>query len=144
MDDFEVSDGEPDPRGWEVHAMDGRRIGEVEDMLVDRTAMKVRYLDVEVDEKGLGIDEEKRHLLVPVEYARLDEVKRNVLVDRLQSARVAEMRGRYDLRTAGLEVPAPRGDAPRPHDTAPAAKAGETHITRSEEELAVGKRERKA
>lgn len=47
--DFKVAEGDPDVRGWPVHASDGHRIGQVHDLLVDTAAMKVRYLDVEID-----------------------------------------------------------------------------------------------
>ena len=36
-------------RGWEVRTTEGRRIGKVDDLLVDRQAMRVKYLDVELD-----------------------------------------------------------------------------------------------
>lgn len=87
LDDFEVADGDPDVRGWEVLASDGRKIGEVDELLVDERAMKVRYLDVDVDDalagRGGG-----RHVLIPVGYARLDRDRDRVLVDALSSADV--------------------------------------------------------
>ncbi|HEX5759384.1 MAG TPA: PRC-barrel domain-containing protein [Thermoanaerobaculia bacterium] len=43
-----VAEGDPDVRGWEVVANDGRAVGRVRDLLVDVGAMKVRYLDVEL------------------------------------------------------------------------------------------------
>lgn len=46
---YKVADGDPDVRGWEVIGSDGRRIGEVDDLLVDTAAMKVRYLEVRLD-----------------------------------------------------------------------------------------------
>ncbi len=46
---YKVADGDPDVRGWEVVAGDGRRIGKVEDLLVDTAAMQVRYLAVALD-----------------------------------------------------------------------------------------------
>jgi sporulation protein YlmC with PRC-barrel domain len=89
MDDFTVAEGDPDVRGWEVLASDGRKIGEVDELLVDARAMKVRYLDVDVDveaDDGAGAD---RHVLIPVGYARLDRERDRVLVDALASAELA-------------------------------------------------------
>jgi len=43
---------EPDVRGWTVFGSDGRRIGEVDDVLVDTASGRVRYLDVDL-ERGL-------------------------------------------------------------------------------------------
>ncbi|HEX7243755.1 MAG TPA: DUF2382 domain-containing protein [Longimicrobiaceae bacterium] len=85
LDDFKVADGDPDVRGWEVVASDGRKIGEVDQLLVDTAAMKVRYLDVDVDE-GLLAGGSDRHVLIPIGYARLDERDDRVIVDNLASA----------------------------------------------------------
>jgi uncharacterized protein (TIGR02271 family) len=83
-----VAEGDPDVRGWEVVASDGRTIGEVDELLIDTNAMKVRYLDVEV-ENGL-MAEPDRHVLVPIGYARLDRSADKVMVDNIAST---------DLRT---------------------------------------------
>ncbi|HYW05829.1 MAG TPA: DUF2382 domain-containing protein [Longimicrobium sp.] len=88
LDDFKVAEGDPDVRGWSVVASDGRTIGEVDELLIDTGAMKVRYLDVEV-ENGL-MTEPDRHVLVPIGYARLDQDADRVIVDNISSA---------DLRT---------------------------------------------
>jgi len=83
LDDFRVAGDAPDPRGWEVVAADGRRIGEVDELLVDTGAMKVRYLDVDVDDEVSA--EPDRHVLVPIGYARLDRDHDRVIVDQLSS-----------------------------------------------------------
>ncbi|HWM92656.1 MAG TPA: PRC-barrel domain-containing protein [Thermoanaerobaculia bacterium] len=46
---YKVAEGDPDVRDWEVVGGDGRRIGTVNDLLVDEAAGKVRYLDIELD-----------------------------------------------------------------------------------------------
>src|SRR5690606_18469224 len=64
----------------------GRKIGEVDELLVDRTAMKVRYLDVEMDDDlDDGTD---KHILIPIGYARLDEAEDQIRVDTLDSSRL--------------------------------------------------------
>lgn len=85
MDDFKVADEDPDVRGWDVFTADGRRIGEVDDLLVDTGAMKVRYLDIDLDEKELQLDT-NRHVLVPIGFARLDEDDDRVIIDELQTS----------------------------------------------------------
>lgn len=90
LDDFEVADGDPDVRGWEVLASDGRRIGEVDNLLVDTAAMKVRYLDVDLKDDVAGNDGD-RHILVPIGYARLDESDNHVFVDTLASTDLRAM-----------------------------------------------------
>ena len=42
--DFEVVDGEPDIRGWDVKNANGQKIGEVEELIVDAQEKKVRYM----------------------------------------------------------------------------------------------------
>ncbi|MBW3569947.1 MAG: PRC-barrel domain-containing protein, partial [Gemmatimonadetes bacterium] len=85
LDDFKVAEGEPDVRGWEVLASDGRKIGEVDELLVDTAAMKVRYLDVDVDE-AMTAGGPDRHVLIPIGYARLQEDRDCVTVDALASS----------------------------------------------------------
>ncbi len=46
---YRIAEGDPDVRGWEVVGGDGRRIGSVNDLLVDTAESKVRYLDVQID-----------------------------------------------------------------------------------------------
>ena len=92
LDDFKVADGDPDVRGWEVIGADGRRIGEVDQLLVDTTAMKVRYLDVDVEEELFEGDED-RHVLIPIGFARLQDEDDRIIVDRLDGARVGGLPG---------------------------------------------------
>lgn len=85
LDDYKVAEGDPDVRGWEVMASDGRKIGEVDELLVDTSAMKVRYLDVDVEDGVIG-DGVDRHVLIPIGYARLEQERDCVMVDGLASA----------------------------------------------------------
>ena len=87
LDDFKVAEGEPDVRGWEVYASDGRKVGEVDQLLIDTAAMKVRYLDVDVDDDLLDMDED-RHILIPIGYARLDPDDDRIYVDQMASTQV--------------------------------------------------------
>lgn len=90
LDDFRVADGDPDVRGWDVIAADGHKIGEVDELLVDTAAMKVRYLDVDLDD-GVVRAGENRHVLIPIGYARVDEQDDRIFVDDLDSARFAAL-----------------------------------------------------
>lgn len=137
---YRVADGEPDIRGWDVVAGDGRRLGKVDDLLVDTQANKVRYVDVDMDG-------DNRHVTVPIGYARLDEGRHRVLVDRLGDEQLRAM-PTYDhgpvtrdyeeqvsracsLNTSGTrdlyQAEAFRGDK-------------EMRLTLNEEQLAVGTR----
>ena len=71
LPNFKVAEGDPDVRGLDVESADGKKIGEVHDLIVDIAAMKVRYLDVDVDNALLDTEED-RHILVPVGCATLN------------------------------------------------------------------------
>lgn len=192
LDDFKVAEGDPDVRGWEVMASDGRKIGEVDELLIDTNAMKVRYLDVDVDD-GL-MAEPDRHVLVPIGYARLDREHDRVIVDNVSSTDLRSMPaydhspltrdfessvrdsfvGRPTGTTTGLAAGAAGlGAASTTRSTGAGTTGttgasddfythdsfddnrfygarrgleteGEQRVTRSEEELAVGKREMEA
>jgi uncharacterized protein (TIGR02271 family) len=90
LDDFQVAEGDPDVRGWEVFGSDGRLIGEVDDLLVDTAAMKVRYLDVDLDGDLLA-DDAERHVLIPIGYARLDDDDDQIFVDSLTSTDLSQI-----------------------------------------------------
>src|SRR5688572_24172684 len=97
LKDYKVSSDDPDVRGWDIIGRDGRKIGDVNDLLVDTAAMRVRYLDVELDRDLLakapaipgmaptGTMGAQRHVLVPIGTARLDEDHDRIYVDSLDS-----------------------------------------------------------
>lgn len=174
LSDFKVADGEPDIRGWDVLGSDRRKIGKVHDLLVDTGAMKVRYLDVELDRKELNLKDD-RHVLVPIGVARLDDRNDDVQLPGL-SARELTTLPNYDHKsiTRDREREILQG-FPGTTAATGAAAAGSratatdedfyghghfddksfwsgrrqgrdqaAYVTRSEEELAVGKRARDA
>ncbi|HEX6036776.1 PRC-barrel domain-containing protein [Longimicrobium sp.] len=70
--------GALDVRGWDVCSADGRRVGDVHDVLVDCASMEVRYLDVEVE--NVVVTGRERHVLVPLSHARRDPARRRTVV----------------------------------------------------------------
>ncbi len=101
MSNYKVADDYPDPRGWEVKDIDGRTIGKVDGMLASKSAERVVYLDVEVDESIIEKGHEKlstsaskgvhefinedgdTHLIVPIGMVRLDDENESVLSDQI-------------------------------------------------------------
>jgi photosynthetic reaction center H subunit len=73
LDDYEVADDDPDVRGWDVVTSDNKTIGEVEDLIVDMSAMRVRYLQVRVKDEISGVDDHR--MLLPIGTASIDEKK---------------------------------------------------------------------
>jgi sporulation protein YlmC with PRC-barrel domain len=83
LQEHRVAKGVSDPRGWKVLGGDGQTIGEVEELIVDKTEMTTRYLDCKVEEKHFGLEPLNRHVLIPVEHVRLHRDEKRVLVDGL-------------------------------------------------------------
>lgn len=75
MDDYEITDGEPDIKGWDVRTVTGEKVGKVEDLIVDTALMKVRYIEVKFD-KLLMASGEMRHALIPIDEVRAFERRR--------------------------------------------------------------------
>ena len=152
LDDYKVADGDIDPRGWKIVAGDGTEIGEVDHLIADTGNMLVRYLAVKVDKK---IDSNRRTILIPTGHVNLDERRSRVVAsgfDRNCIAGMPEYRGGAITRdeerrittacnqpyaAAGREYSHPRYRDDQLWDE-------EARISRSEEELKVGKRERQA
>lgn len=95
LKDYTVAKGDPDVRGWNVYSNDGRKLGEVDDLLVDTSAMKVRYLDVDLDHDLISAVREAKdeavgrgdrdHVLIPIGTAQLDVKDDRVIVDLLHT-----------------------------------------------------------
>lgn len=143
LDGWKVADGEPDIRGWEVLSADGTRVGKVDELLVDTTANKVRYVDVDMTD-------DRRHVTIPVGYARLDRGDNRVMVDKLGTEQLRALPA-YEHGTVTRDYEEQVARAVRTDYTGAAAdrdyydrddfRDDNMRMTLSEEELAVGKRE---
>lgn len=101
LSDYKVADDYCDVRGWEVKDADDRTIGKVDDLLVNKEAERVVYLDVQVDKSviedghetysvpaGNGVHgfldkDGDDHIIIPVGMATLDEENRKVLCNEI-------------------------------------------------------------
>jgi len=81
--DFEIVNGEPDIRGWDVKNLQGQKIGEVEELIVDAQQKKVRYMLVDLDDNELKLDHKK--VLVPIGLAELHEKDDDVILPNVQA-----------------------------------------------------------
>lgn len=88
--DFQLAGGAPDLRGWSVFAADRQRVGTVSEMLVDPVAMKIRYLEVDLDDDLFTLTED-RHILVPTEAVDLQDRSRDVWIRGLGVEQVAKL-----------------------------------------------------
>jgi hypothetical protein len=87
LTDFEVADGNPDVRGWTVRGADGKALGRVHELIVEPAALKVRYLDIELD-RSFNRSEPESHILLPIGVAAVDSEDDNVFVPALNSESV--------------------------------------------------------
>jgi sporulation protein YlmC with PRC-barrel domain len=74
LNDYRISDGEPDIRGWAVYTATGREIGDVEDLLVDTDLGEVVMVDVD-------LKRDDRHTLAPIKAAWIDREHRRVVLN---------------------------------------------------------------
>jgi uncharacterized protein (TIGR02271 family) len=135
--DLEVAPNEPDIRGWTVCMSDGTELGEVEDLIVDSDAMKVRFIELD----GEATDGTDEPIYIPIDRADLDRAENRVIVrgDRAASIRSFVAPGfgqQFGARRASetsttSEMSTERG----------AEHTGEAQrLTRAEEEVRIGKR----
>ena len=98
LDDYKVVKEDPDVRGWDVVDVNNRKVGKIDDLLVDIRREKVRYLDVDLDQDMLGKDHDELensnvrgvhefrkdgniHMIVPIGLARIDRDNKRVISD---------------------------------------------------------------
>jgi hypothetical protein len=82
---WNVSDGDPDIRGWEVRTVSGRQLGQVAELLVDAKAGEVVMLDIDLP----GTDQ---HSFVPIRVVEIDRARRIVLMDSADLPTLTEAR----------------------------------------------------
>ena len=80
LDDFDLPDDVPDPRGWDARSVDGTKIGEVDDLLFDTAERRIRYIEVALDRK-IAKDVGRDYALIPIGQARMNDDSDDVIVD---------------------------------------------------------------
>ncbi len=105
---YKVAENYSDVRGWNVQDANNRTIGKVDHLLVNKTAERVVYLDVEVDanliEEGHNTYQDRvsdgvheflnkegeNHLIIPIGMAILDEKNKLVKSNQIDSSTFAK------------------------------------------------------
>ena len=108
LPDYKVAENYSDVRGWDVKDASNRIIGKVDHLLVNKTAERVVYLDVEVDETLIeeghntyqipdseGVHEflnkkGEDHLIIPIGMATIDDVNKLVKSNEIDSSTFAK------------------------------------------------------
>jgi hypothetical protein len=108
LSSYKVAENYSDVRGWNVKDANNRVIGKVDHLLVNKTAERVVYLDVEVDETLIeeGHDtyqnkvnegvheflnkEGENHLIIPIGMAVIDEKNKSVNTNQIDRSTFAK------------------------------------------------------
>lgn len=100
--DYEVAEGQPDIRGWDVRDEHGRLIGKVDELIFDSRENKVRYMVVNVKDSD-ELELEKRTVLVPIGLAVLEHKHDDVI---LQNVTPFQLRAlpRYNKEDLGTKA----------------------------------------
>lgn len=86
---YEVSDGEPDIRGWKVKASNGENIGKIKELLFDTASLRVRYVIVSLNGKPLNLL--SRDIIIPVGLAELNTNDKYVVFPQVTTAHYASL-----------------------------------------------------
>jgi len=105
---YKVAENYSDVRGWNVKDANNRTVGKVDHLLVNKTAERVVYLDVEVDtaliEEGYNTYQDRvsdgvheflnkegeNHLIIPIGMASIDEKNNLVNTNQIDSSTFAK------------------------------------------------------
>ena len=108
LSDYKVESDDPDVRGWKIKDADGRVVGKVDNLVVNKERKKVVYLDVEVDKSILEADHKphgkpakgevhefinkngENHLIIPIGLASLNTDEKYVYTDKINYKTFAE------------------------------------------------------
>jgi sporulation protein YlmC with PRC-barrel domain len=83
-EDYVIADPTPDFRDWPLSLADGRRVGKVDDLIIDTSTMSAEYLEVHVA-RDVHLGHNERWILIPVEAVRIDTHETHIVIDHLPS-----------------------------------------------------------
>jgi uncharacterized protein (TIGR02271 family) len=98
---YEVADGQPDIRGWDVKDEAGKTFGEVKDLIFDTQSLKVRYMVVDLDDKDFDLND--REVLVPIGIGELHEKGDDVILPGVTAAQLTALPEYKDTVSANDE-----------------------------------------
>lgn len=99
--DYEIADGEPNIKGWDIKDRTGFKLAEVDELLFNPSTRKVRYLIAALEARVFGIENKK--VMVPIGLAELHEKDDDVYLPEITIAQLAGapeyIRGEFNLQT---------------------------------------------
>ncbi|MGE5795201.1 MAG: PRC-barrel domain-containing protein [Ignavibacteria bacterium] len=93
LKNYEVVKSDPDVRGWDVYSKDQKIIGKVDELIVDPEMLKVRYLDLYLNEDIKRDIDSNRHLLIPIGSAELNDKKKAVFIETIETVTLLKIPG---------------------------------------------------
>lgn len=87
---FEIVDGEPNIKGWDVKDASGKQFGEVDELIFNEETYKVLYLVVDLDDNDFDLEEDKK-VLVPIGLAELHEKDDEVILPGITAAQLSAL-----------------------------------------------------
>jgi hypothetical protein len=100
---YEIVSDEPDIRNWKVINGNGKLLGVVNELLVDRQLNKIRYIVLHLNGKPLNLV--SRKLLIPIGIAELNEIEDVVILPNITIEHLATL---PDYRKGKLTLDAER------------------------------------
>ena len=94
---WDVAEGEPDIRGWEVRTIGGRELGKVSELLIDPDAGEVVMIDVDLTPSH-------QHALVPLRIIEIDRGRRVVRMDSADLTPAEQRPSRTRARRTGTRA----------------------------------------
>ena len=75
---FEIKDEQPNITDWKVKNDSDQIVGEVDELIFDPQALKVRYIVINLEDNEWGMD--ARKIMVPIGLAELDDENDHVIL----------------------------------------------------------------
>jgi len=87
--DYEIADGQPNIKGWDVKTDSGQSVGDVDELLFNPQSRKVRYIVLDTDANDFSL--EARKVLVPIGIAELHEDDDDVILPNVTAEQLSAL-----------------------------------------------------
>jgi len=87
---YEIADGQPNIKGWDIKDVSGKQIGDVHDLIFNPDTYKVLYIVVDLDDNEFNLDDDKK-VLVPIGLAQLHEKDDDVILPNVTAAQLSQL-----------------------------------------------------
>ncbi|GAB2683870.1 hypothetical protein GCM10027037_01100 [Mucilaginibacter koreensis] len=87
--DYEMADGQPNIKGWDVYDINRRKIGEVDELLFNPASRRVRYMVVDLRKNDFNLA--SRKIAIPVGVAELHEHDDEVLLPEVTAVHLTSL-----------------------------------------------------